>query len=467
LENDIVGTPERSLSVLDAIAMVVGIVIGAGIFRMPQWVAANTDDTFAFIGAWIVGGIISLVGALCYAELAATYPNTGGDYYFLMRALGAPPAFLFAWARMTIIQTGSIALLAFVIGDYVVNALLEPGSPPNLVRLASSLSAASVVVLLTLVNLAGVRQGKWMQKLLTALVVLGLLLVTVAGISVAMRGGPTTAHIGLSQSGTLGMAMIFVLFTYSGWNEAAYLSAEMKGGPRSIVAALVLGMAAVTAMYLLVNFAYLAALGFDGIRSSQAIAAETLRAAWGTSGALLITAIVIVAALSTANATIFTGARSNYALGRDFPIFRFLGQWSEGPNTPRTALLVQGIITLALVGVGGSQNGVETMVAYTSWVFWTFFLLVGVSLMVLRHKEPQAERPFRVPFYPWLPLAFCATCIFMLYSSLTYAKAGALLGVWVLLAGLPFMALACVRRTSVVGNPQMPPLADVSENVDD
>jgi amino acid transporter len=457
----------RSLSVLDAVAMVVGIVIGAGIFRMPQWVAANTGDTLALIGVWVAGGLISLIGTLCYAELAAAYPNTGGDYYFLMRALGAPPAFLFAWARMTVIQTGSIALLAFVIGDYVVNSFLEPNSPPTVVRLVSSLSAATVVVALTLVNLAGVRQGKGMQKLLTALVVLGLLLVTVAGVSVALRGAATTATTSHAPSGSLGLAMIFVLFTYSGWNEAAYLSAEMKGGPRSIVAALVLGIAAVTSMYLLVNLAYLAALGFDGMRSSEAIAAETLRAAWGTGGALLITVIVIVAALSTANATIFTGARSNYALGRDFPLFRFLGQWSDGANTPRTALLVQGVIALALVGLGGSQNGVETMVAYTSWVFWTFFLLVGVSLMVLRYKEPQADRPFRVPFYPWLPLVFCGFCAFMLYSSLNYAKSGALLGVWVLLAGVPFMVFACVRRTPVVANPPVTPLANAPENVDD
>ncbi|MEX0611806.1 MAG: APC family permease, partial [Pirellulales bacterium] len=246
---------------------------------------------------------------------------------------------------------------------------------------------------------------------------------------------------------TLGMAMVFVLFTYGGWNEAAYLSAEMKGGRRSIVVALMLGIATVTLLYLLVNVAYMAAMGIEGVRASKAVAAETLDAAWGTTGAMFITAILIVAALSTANATVFTGARSNYALGRDFPIFRFLGQWTERSSTPRNAFLVQGLIALALVGLGAfARDGVKTMVDYTSPVFWFFFLLVGVSLFVLRYKDPHADRPFRVPFYPVLPAIFCVTSAYLLYSSLAYYQRGALVGVGVLAAGVPFMVIAFLKR---------------------
>jgi amino acid transporter len=431
---------------LDAVAMVVGIVVGAGIFLLPPIVAGNLAGPAAFVGAWLAGGLISLIGALCYAELAAAYPNTGGDYYFLMRAFGAGPAFLFAWARMTVIQPGSIALFAFAIGDYVANAAKLP-SGAGASQLIASLSATAVVVGLTALNVAGVRVGKWTQIVLTALVMFGLLLIVVAGSVVALREGtPATAEAATSGS-ALGAAMVFVLFTYSGWNEAAYLSGEMRGGRRSIVAALVLGIAAVTVMYLLVNWAYLAALGFAGVRASTAVAAETLHAAWGRPAALLITGILIVAAASSANATVFTGGRSNYALGRDFDIFRFLGQWSERTSTPRNALLVQGLLALALVGLGvATREGVKVMVDFTAPVFWFFFLLVGVGLFVLRIRDPGAERPFRVPLYPVVPAIFCAASGYLLYASLAHYRWGALVGAGVLLAGVPLMLLARGRH---------------------
>jgi amino acid transporter len=432
--------------------MVVGIVIGAGIFRLPPLVANNVDGPTTFIAVWLAGGLISLVGAMCYAELASAYPNTGGDYHFLMRAFGRGPAFLFAWSRMTVTQTGLIALSAFVVGDYVAAAVADPTTSPAGSHLVSSLCAAAVVVALTAINLVGVREGKSTQQILTALVLMGLLLIAIAGLVVVPRDGARWATAEPSDSGALGMAMVFVLFTYGGWGEAAYLSAEMKGGRRSIVAALVLGITIVTAIYILVNVAYVAALGFAGVRESTAIAADVLGTAWGTAGAMLITAILIVGALSTANATAFTGARSNYALGRDFAIFRFLGQWSERTSTPRNAFLLQGLISLALVGLGAfSRSGVQTMVDYTSPVFWLFFLLVGVSLFVLRFKDPAAERPFRVPLYPLTPLVFCATSGYMLYSSLAYTKEGALVGVGVLAAGLPVMLIAFARRDGLSG----------------
>ncbi len=452
--------PKQSLSTLDAVAMVVGIVIGAGIFRMPPDVASNVAGPTTFVAVWLAGGLISLAGALCYAELASTYPNTGGDYHFLMRAYGSRPAFLYGWARMTVTQTGAIALLGFVTGDYVAAAVVQDTAPAAR-HMVSSLTAAATVVVLTALNIAGVRVGNWTQKILTMLVVLGLLLIVAAGATAAARDGDLAASQQATDTSALGMAMIFVLFTYSGWNEAAYLSAEMKGGRRSIVLALVLGIAAVTLLYVLVNIAYFAAIGFDGLRASKAVAADTLNAAWGRLGAMFITAILIVAALSTTNGTVFTGARSNYALGRDFPIFRFLGQWNHARGTPRNALLAQGVIALALVVFGAfARDGVRTMVEYTSPVFWFFFLFVGVSLFVLRHKDPNADRPFRVPLYPVLPLIFCATSTYLLYSSLAYYQTGALVGVGVLLAGVPIMLMATAQRPRPANGAKIAPLAD-------
>ena len=176
--------------------------------------------------------------------------------------------------------------------------------------------------------------------------------------------------------------------------------------------------------------------------SSEAVAADLMRRAVGEPGAVFISLLIAVSTLGSTNATIFTGARTNYALGQDFSLFAFLGRWRERANTPTNALLVQGAIALALVLLGTlTRDGFETMVDYTAPVFWFFFLLTGVSLMVLRIREPEVPRPFRVPVYPLTPILFCAICAYLLYSSVAYTGIGALVGIAVLLAGAPLLLL--------------------------
>jgi amino acid transporter len=452
-------TPRQSLSTLDAVAIIVGMVIGAGIFSFPSLVAAQVSSGWMYIAVWVAGGLISLVGALCYAELATTYPDAGGDYYFLRRAFGDGPSFLFAWARMSVIQTGSIALQAFIIGDYAARFFVaDPNASPTQFQMISSVCAAVVVAMLTALNVAGVREGKWTQKLLTGFEVLGLLLIVAAGVLLLARSGASPAPAApASGANSLGLALVFVLFTFGGWNEAAYLSAEVSGDRRSIVRALVFGIGAVTAIYLLVNVAFLFGLGLEGMRDSRGVAADLLQRAGGTSAAKLISLIIVIAALSTVNATIFTGARTNYALGRDFSIFRPLGVWNESRNTPSAALVAQGLIALLLVAISArTRSGVESMVNYTFPVFWFFFLLAGISLFVLRAKDPHIERPFKVPLYPVLPIIFCATCAYMLYSSVTYHGKWALVGLAVLAAGIPLMLMS-ESRPDVPGQPPAPP----------
>ncbi|EMR01716.1 APC family permease [Cesiribacter andamanensis] len=401
--------PRRELSMSDAIAVIVGIVVGAGIFRTPSLVAANVESGSMMLLSWALGGLVSLVGALCYAELSTTFPHTGGDYHFLMRAFGKKTAFLFAWARMSVIQTGSIALLAFIIGDYGAQIV-------NLGVYSSVLYAAVVVVVLTGINLVGIRQGTGTQKLLIALEVLGIGLVLAAGFFVApaqVAAPPVAAAGGSGGVSSLGMAMVFVLLTFGGWNEAAYISAELRSGRRGMARALIISIFIITALYLLINLAYLNALGLSGMAASDAVAGELMRVAFGEGGVILIALIVSIAALTSANATIFTGARTNYALGRDFSAFRLLGRWNETTSSPVNAFLVQGGIALLLIGLGFfTRRGFETIVEYTAPVFWLFLLLVGVALFVLRKKEPHRERPFRVPLYPLTPLSFVsAVCI--------------------------------------------------------
>lgn len=426
-------TPRPLIRTLDAVALVIGIIVGAGIFRTPSIVAANTGSAELFLFVWLLGGLISLVGALCYAELSTTFPNTGGDYHFLMRAFGRRFAFLFAWARLSIIQTGSIALLAYIIGDYV--SQLYPIGPYS-----SALFAALVVITLTAINILGVTFGTGTQNLLFAVEFLGTLCVVVVGFFI----NPSPERLSVlplasENSPAIGLALVFVLLTFGGWNEAGYISAELKAGSRKMVWILVVSILVTTVLYLLVNWAFLHALGMERMAASEAVGIDLMQATLGEPGVYLIGILVVMATLTSVNATIFTGARTNYALGRDFKVLSRLGRWNIKTSSPSNALLVQGIIALALIGLGAlTRDGFQSMVDFTAPVFWFFFLATGVSLFVLRKKEPGAARPFKVPLYPVTPIIFCGSCAYLLYSSLAYTGIGALVGVAVLALGTLF-----------------------------
>lgn len=287
--------PRASLSVTDGVAMLVGVVVGTGIFKTPQMVAANVDTEIAFVAVWLLGGLATLVGALVYAELGSAYPSTGGEYAFLSRALGRNVGLLFAWARLTVIQTGAIALVAFVFGDYAQQVLpLGPWGP--------TLYAAAAIAAFTFVNLTGTPQGRGVQRLFSGLTVLAVLTVAILG----FVGGPAEAPPPSGPGGgAAGLAMVFILLTYGGWNEAAYISAELRDVRRAMVRVLVLGCGAVTLLYVVVNLAFLRALGLEGLRASDAVAADAMRALLGDGGATVLAATICCAALSTLNATIF------------------------------------------------------------------------------------------------------------------------------------------------------------------
>jgi len=437
--------PRPTLTLADGLAMVVGHVVGIGIFKAPAIVASNASSPAMFFGLWIAGGIASLIGALCYAELGSAYPNAGGEYHFLRRAYGNSLAFLFAWSRMTMIQTGVIAAIAFVFGDYA-SQLVPIG------KHSSALYAAAAVLGMTALNVAGSYQGKWAQNTLTLALALAILVVVAAGLAHG-GGAPPNADGGAAQIPVSGLAMIFVLLTYGGWNEAAYLTAEMHQLRRNIVRALLLGIVFVTVLYLLLNLAYFNTLGLEGMRSSKAVAADLMRATFGDYGAAALSLMVMLSALSALNASVFTGARTNYALGRDFALVGFLGRWDARGMTPVNGLLLQGALSLILVVLAAfTPDGFETLVAYTAPAFWFFFLLTAMSLFVLRRQQPVNAEPFRVPLYPITPLLFCALCAYMLYSSFSYALSlnpgsiGAVAGIVVLCAGVPLTLVA--RKTA-------------------
>ncbi len=435
------GQPRGNLSVVDGVAVLVGVVIGIGIFGFPPLVAQHAQTPLVYMGLWLAGGLVMLLGALCYAELGSAYPHAGGEYHFLRRAWGSRVSVLFAWARGSVIQTGSIAAAAFIHGQYA-QQLVPLGDR------GVALHAALAVAGLTLLNMVGTRESKRLQLLFTSLTVLAIggviaSVVLVASPALAATAGDGGGAVSLgSSAGMLGMGMIFVLLTYGGWNEAAYLSGELRNPTRNMRRVLLIGAALVSLVYVLANLAYLRIFTLEGLRESRAVGADLMTIVAGPMAAALLSVVVCMAALSTINATILTGARVYYALGRDVPRLSMLGAWNDSGATPSRALALQGIITLALVGFGAvARDGIATMVAYTAPVFWLFMLLTVLALIRLRAVDPDRSRPFRVPLYPLVPLLFAAACAGLMWSSIRYAGPGAIAGLVVLAAGLPLLWL--------------------------
>ncbi len=441
MSSDSSAGPRPTLTVLDGVAVVVGVVVGSGIFGLPPLVAGSVDSSAAYMVLWLAGGVIMLAGALCYAELGSAYPGTGGEYQYLSRAYGPSVGILFAWARGTVIQTGSIAAVAFIYGDYA-NQLVPLGAN------GASVHAVIAVVGLTGLNILGTRESKRTQVAFTFMAILAVVIVIAAG---WIGSGSATVAVLVDSSaasratwGALGMGMVFVLLTYGGWNEAAYLSAELQDPHRNLSRVLLLGTVVVVALYVFANLGFLAIFGLEGLRNVDAVGAELMLIVAGPSSAVLLSLLVGCTALSTMNGTILTGARVYYALGRDVPRLRGLGTWSDHGGTPGNALLLQGAITLVLVLAGALSEGrgISTMVAYISPVFWLFMLLTGLTLFIFRHRDPGRELPFRVPLYPLTPALFCLSCAGLLYSSTRYAGTGALVGLAVLAAGVPLVRAA-------------------------
>ncbi len=424
-ETVVEGAPKKELSLFDSTCIIVGIIIGAGIYETAPLVAKCLGSGPGVMLTWLAGGFLALTGALCYAELATTYPREGGDYIYLTRAYGRWPGYLFGWSQLAVVRPGDIALMAFIFARYA-RTLYAPFAGSSLFY------AAAAIVGLTVINILGVKAGKWTQNLLTVTKVVGLLAISVVGLT-APPPAPLPPVSGASTWEGLQLAFILVLFTFGGWNEMAYVAAEVKRPHQNIVRALVAGTLAVTALYLLINGAFLAALGLTGMSNSQAVAVETMGRAFPQAAGRVIAVLICISALGAVNGLIFTGARISYALGSDHRCFRPLGTWSPNLGTPVWALAVQGALSLAIVLVAGSF--IDTIL-YTAPVVWLFFLATAISVMVLRRKEPGITRPYQVRAYPLFPLVFAGCCLFMLYSSTSYALARKPLGLLFLLGVL-------------------------------
>lgn len=394
------------------------------------------------MGVWAIGGLISIAGGLCYAELSAAFPHPGGDYQFLRLAYGRTVGFLFAWSRFLVVNTGSLAFLGFVLGDYLQAVWpLGPQGP--------AIYATLSVLSLTALNLGRLRAGVEAQTWLTAALLAGLGLVMIAGLAAAGAPGAPAADSLTPRGLDIGQALVFVLLAYGGWNEVSTLSADLRAGPKAMLPVLLISLGLIAALYLLVNAALALGLGLEGLAQAEAPAHAVVQKGLGWVGEGLILLIVGAAVITSINATVIAGSRTTFAAAADWPGLSFLAGFDRSAGVARAAVIAQTLVALALIAFGAlNGRGFRALVDYTAPVYWLFLALGGLAVVVLRRRAGAAERPFRTPLYPLTPLLFTASGLYMLYSSVAYVRSGALAGLAVLALGLFVAALLRSRERS-------------------
>lgn len=424
------------LSLWDSFSLIIGIVIGSSIYKTPGLIFSNVADPWTGLALWVLCGALSLASALCYSELATTYPRSGGEYNYLTRAFGSWAGFLFGWAQLAIIQTGSIGALSYVFAEYATGLF-------NVSEEWTVWFAIAAVTSLTLLNMLGVNAGRHTQKALVVAKLMGLLLLIVAGLSV----NSTSAFVVTKpiQGPGWSLAMILVLYAYGGWNDAAFVTAEVRDRSRNIPRSLLFGLGLIALLYVLVNLAYLRALGFEGLRQSKLPAADAFSIALGEHAGRFMSLLVAVSALGGLNGLILAVSRVHATVGADHALFAWLGHWSPRSRTPMRSLFVQGLVTVVMIAGVGTEigrrqinealhrcalpevgwkdfhGGFDTLFAASAPIFWLFFLATGAAYFVLRFLDRDRLRPFNAPLFPLCPLLFCGMSTFGFYSASLYA----------------------------------------------
>ncbi|MCH7847372.1 MAG: amino acid permease [Planctomycetes bacterium] len=432
---------KRILGPVDATCIVIGAIIGVGIFSTPSQVAQVAGSGSMALTAWAIGGAIALMGALTFAELGGLYPRTGGQYEILRDAYSPLPAFLFVFCNATAIQAGAIAVIAIICAKHLGLAIGNEITG----TFAMTLSAAGLIVGLTAANALGVRWGSRIQNLTVYAKVLTLIVVTILAI---MTESPVTEVVATesteqSDSGRAPIVLIFAalvpaFFAFGGWQSALWMAGEIRQPKRNVPLAIVGGVLVVVTIYLLVNWAYLRLLGYDGVVGSQTIAADAVAKAWPNIGRRVAGAAVAVSAFGVLNAQLLGGPRLIYSMANDGRFFRLFAHVNTRFKTPVAAIVLLGLMALVLLIVAG-QHAVEKLTTGVVFIDSVFFALTGLALIVLRKRRPRAERPMRVPGYPVVPLLFVLGELCILAGALFYSeqRITVLIGVgWILGATL-------------------------------
>jgi APA family basic amino acid/polyamine antiporter len=392
---------KRDLGLFDAVVVVAGGIVGVGIFANPSNVARVVSDPLSILVAWAIGGAVALIGGFVWAELASRFPDVGGQYVYLQRAYPPVVGFLYGIALLFIINGGSLAAVAMIFALYVDRSFVTLG--PAGVRMA----AAAALVALTIVNIVGVRAGKWTNNALMAAKVAGMLALVAMAFAHGARPASTFAAAGPPAGGgsirLLLTALVPILFAYGGWQSCANIAGEIRDPARNLPKANVLGVIAVVVLYLLLNTAYLWVLTPGQIAGSPALAADVARAVAGDAGARFVAALIVISSLGFLAVVILTGPRLYYAMAADGLFWGRAARLHPRYRTPVAALWLQAAVSLALL----ATSTYDQLLSYTVFADWLFFGLTAAGLLIVRRRDPAPGRDVaRVPGHPFTTLAF-------------------------------------------------------------
>ena len=432
---------DRSLGLREALSIVVGRIIGSGIFRTPAPIMAAVGCVSLFYGVWILAGVATILGALCYAELVAMMPRSGGPYAYLKAAYPPWWTFLRGWAMFFVSETGSIAAVALVFSEYA-NAAWEIGTGSRYSHLTELLIALAVIWLLTAVNLFGVYLSGMVQNFFALLKVVALGAVIAIGLGKAGDMSNFTAPFWPESAGwttmlSVGVAMRYAFFAYSGWEGATYVAEEVREPRRNLPRSILLGIVGVMLLYLAANSAYLYQLPVERISSANWVAVDAMQMAIGAAGGVLIALAVMMNTFGNVSTQILCKARTWYAMARDGLFIGPIGKVHPKYKTPNRALLLQGAwATVLLVVAGFASSAYETIIDFFSFTSAVFNVSTFAAVWVLRRKYPDVLRPFKTPGYPFTLIVVMAIYVwFMLVTAIT-APIPSLLGVLLTCTGL-------------------------------
>jgi APA family basic amino acid/polyamine antiporter len=416
---------------MDATMINAGGIIGSGIFMVPATVALYTASSSLFFMVWILGGVVSLFGALSVAELGAAMPKAGGQYVYLNEAYGPVWGYLYGWTAVAVINTASMAAVGVAGAEYL--RFFIPLSDFEVKEIA-----IFTIVLLTIMNIIDVKSSARFQNVVTIGKVSAILGIIVLGFT--MDGGSTENFSPLfsdksafSLIGPLGLAMVAVLWTFDGWIFITYVAGEVKEPQRNIPLSLIFCMVIVVSVYLAINTVLVYVLGFDQMIGSESVISKAASVFMGNKGASIVTLIIVISLFGGNNVNVLTSARIIYAMAKDNLFFKKTKQIHPKLQSPANALIIQCIWAIILT-FSGSFNQLITYIIFASWIFYG---MSAGAVIILRKKKPDMDRPYKTPFYPWVPIIFILFAIFLTINTIIEAPRDAAIGTGLILAGLP------------------------------
>lgn len=425
------GELRRELTLLDSVMINVGSMIGSAIFIVPALIALDLQSGGLILSVWVIGGIVSLFGALAIAELGGMMPHAGGQYVFLSEIYGRVWGFLYGWAAFTVIISGSISAIAVAFATYLGHFFPLDESSIKIVAIAS-------IVFLTLINCFGIKFGALLQNGLTTVKIFSLLLLIFLSFLLSDGSAETTARVlsfsphGISLPGLVA-AVVAVLWAYDGWIEVTFVAGEVRQPERTIHRSLIISTLMIIGLYALVNVAYLVVLPVDAMARSLLVASDAMKAILGAPGASIIAAAVIISAFGANNGFVITGARIYYAMAKDRMFFSSFGQVHAHFATPIPSLLGQGLWASVLV-LTGTYEQLFTYVVFASWIFYA---MSSAGVLILRKRDPNAPRPYRTWGYPVTPVVFIVFALTLVVVSILENPRDSLVGLALILSGLP------------------------------